>query len=57
MSTVIAVIVCFALFVGGLLLFGIAPTLTDWQAAVFFAGILCVAASLAIPVHLLPKLE
>jgi hypothetical protein len=57
MSTVIAVIVCFALFLGGLLLFGIAPILPDWEAAVFFVGILCVAASLAIPVHLLPKLD
>ena len=57
MSTVIAVIVCFALFLGGIVLFGIATTLPAWQAAVFFAGILCVALSLWIPVHLLPKLD
>ncbi|GAA1438658.1 hypothetical protein [Leifsonia poae] len=57
MSTVIGVIVCFALFLGGLLLFGIATTLPAWQAAVFFAGIVCVALSIAIPVHVLPKFD
>ncbi len=57
MKTGISVVVCIALFVGGIILFGVAPTLTAWQGVVFFCGILCVALALAIPVHLLPQLD
>lgn len=54
-------VVFFLLFVvlllGGIALFGLAPTLTSWQVPVFFAGILAVTASFAVPLAVLPKLD
>ena len=57
MRTGIAVIISFALFVGGIVILGYATTLTAWQGLVFFSGIGCIALSIAIPVHLLPKFD
>jgi hypothetical protein len=57
MGDVIAFILCFLLFLVGLFLFGLAPTLPGWEGAVFFAGILCIALSFGIPVHALGHSE
>lgn len=54
---VISLIVSFALFLGGLLLMGYASEFTGWEGATFIGGILAVALSIAIPVHVLPKLD
>lgn len=45
-------IVALILFLGGIFLLGISFSLVPLQALVFVVGILCVAAALAIPVHL-----
>jgi hypothetical protein len=55
MGDIVAFIVCIALFLGGMFLFGLAPLLPAFEGLVFFIGILCVASALFIPVHLLPK--
>jgi hypothetical protein len=55
MGDIVAFIVCMALFVGGMFLFGLAPILTAFEGPIFFLGILCIAAALFIPVHVLPK--
>jgi hypothetical protein len=57
MRDVIAFILCFALFLFGLFLLGMADVLPPVQGLVFFCGILCVALSFGIPVHLLSKLD
>lgn len=52
-------LVCLVLFVASFALFALAFTFDSglWQAATFFAGILAVSASLAIPFHLLQRTE
>ena len=57
MGDVIAFILCLALFLVGLFLLGLAVTLPAWQGLVFFSGIVCVALSFGIPVHLLGHSE
>lgn len=57
MSTGIAVIVTFALFLGGMFLFSFAFSLTEWQGPVFVGGILAISLALAIPAHLLNRTE
>jgi len=54
---VIALIVSFVLFLGGLLLMGIAPELAGGQAFVFFGGIIAVALSFGLPIHVLGKTD
>jgi hypothetical protein len=46
-------IISFAILLFGFWLFGLAFTLTAFQAPVFFAGILCCALAYFIPVQLL----
>jgi hypothetical protein len=46
------IVVALVLFLGGMWLLGFSFTLPDWQGLVFVAGILCVALSLALPIHL-----
>jgi hypothetical protein len=50
-------LICFAIFLFGVWLLGIADTVVGWQPAVFFGGILCIAASFAIPAHILPRTD
>lgn len=51
-------LVSFAIFLGGLALFGYAFTFVDhWNTAAFLGGILAVSAGLAIPFHLLGGAE
>jgi hypothetical protein len=45
-------IIALILFVGGMFLVGISFSLEPIQALVFIVGVLCVAGSLALPVHL-----
>jgi hypothetical protein len=53
MGDVIAFILCFLLFLAGIFLLGLADTLPAFQGLVFFAGILCIALSFGIPIHVL----
>jgi len=54
---VIAFIVAIALFLGGLLLMGYSFYAIGFQGPMFVAGILAVAASIAIPVHVLKRID
>lgn len=54
---VVALIVSFVLFLGGLALMGLAPTLPGGEAFVFIAGILCMALSFGLPIHWLSKFD
>ena len=54
---VIAFVVAIALFVGGLLLMGYSFYVVGFQGPVFVAGIFAVAASIAIPVHVLKRID
>ncbi|MET0673952.1 MAG: hypothetical protein ABWY37_10700 [Microbacterium pygmaeum] len=57
MSTVLAFVVSFVLFIGGMFLFGFAFSLTAWQGPVFVGGILAVSLALAMPAHLLTRAD
>ena len=55
---VFSFLVALALFVGSFLLFGYAFEVgPGWNTVLFSAGVLAVAASLAIPFHLLEKFD
>jgi hypothetical protein len=54
---VIALIVSGVLFLGGMALMGYAPELTAWQGLTFFGGIVAMALSFAIPMHVLTKFD
>lgn len=45
-------IIALVLFVGGIFLIGISFSVIGIQALLFIAGLLCVSAALALPVHL-----
>ena len=53
----LAFLVALALFVGGLLLMGYAFTFEGFQGPVFVAGILAVSAAIALPVHVLKRVD
>jgi hypothetical protein len=50
-------IVSFLLFVGGIWLLGAAFSATGYEALVFFAGIVCSAIGIFIPVHILKRID
>lgn len=52
---VVATVIAMGFFVFGMWLMGTAPELASFQAAVFFGGILSIAAALAIPTTLLGR--
>lgn len=54
---VVALIVSFVLFLGGLALMGFATEFIGWQGIAFIGGILCIALAFALPVHVLTKLD
>ena len=54
---VIAFIIAIALFLGGLLLMGYSFSAIGYQGPMFVAGIFAVAASIAIPVHVLKRID
>ncbi|MDH6236967.1 hypothetical protein [Cryobacterium sp. CG_9.6] len=50
---IVPYVIAMAIFVLGMFLFGLAFTVTVFQGAIFIAGILAIALSLAIPFHFL----
>lgn len=52
---VVAFIIAMGIFVFGMGLMGYAPGLPGFEAIIFFAGILCVAVAVAIPVNILGR--
>lgn len=54
---VIALIVSFVLFLGGMFLMGLAPELESFQALVFFGGIVSIALSFGLPMSVLRKFD
>jgi hypothetical protein len=54
---VIALIVSFALFLGGMFLMYLAPSLTGAEGIIFFAGIIAIVLAFALPIHVLPKFD
>jgi hypothetical protein len=56
-KTVIFLIISLALFAGGGVLMGLAPTLTAWQGLVFIAGILSITLAFFIPATFLSKMS
>jgi hypothetical protein len=51
-------LVCFAIFVGALLLMGYAFSVPEaWGGPMFFAGILAVVVAFSIPFHLLSRTD
>jgi hypothetical protein len=54
---VIALIVSFVLFLGGLALMGFAAEFIGWQGVTFIGGVLCIALSIGLPVHVLTRLD
>ena len=53
--TVIKLVIAGIFFVGGFVLFAVAPDLPSWQAPVFFAGILSIALSFGLPMNAFSK--
>jgi hypothetical protein len=45
------------LFVGGLLIMGFAFYVEGFQAIAFLAGILCTCAGIALPIHVLKRID
>ncbi|MFT2711850.1 MULTISPECIES: hypothetical protein [Clavibacter] len=54
---IVAFIIAFALFLGGMALFAFAFSIEGFELLSFFSGILLVAASIAIPVHVLKRTD
>lgn len=54
---VLALIVSFVLFLGGLLLMGYSFVVPGFEAAVFFGGIIAISLSFGLPIHLLTKVD
>ena len=54
---VVAFLVAIALFIGGLFLMGNSFYVEGLQLLVFLGGILAVAASIALPVHVLKRID
>lgn len=54
---IIVFIVSLALFVAGFFVMGWAFTATGYEGAAFVAGILCTSLGLAIPVHVLKRID
>jgi hypothetical protein len=54
---VIAFIISIALFIGGLLLMGYSFYAIGFQGPMFVGGILAVSAAIALPVHVLKRID
>ncbi|WP_213816834.1 hypothetical protein [Glaciihabitans sp. dw_435] len=52
-----AIAIALVLFVGGIALFGFAFQVPDFKALVFFAGIVAIVISIAIPFHFLKRTD
>ena len=54
---ILAAFVAIILFVGGILLFGYADAFPGFEIFVFGAGIVAISASVAIPFHVLKRVD
>jgi hypothetical protein len=54
---ILAFFVALVLFVGGLALMGYSFDAAGYEAAMFLAGVLAVGASIALPVHVLKRID
>jgi len=54
---VIAFVVSLALFVGGILLMGYSFSIEGYEFLSFFAGILVTSAGVALPIHVLKRID
>lgn len=54
---VFAFLIAIALFVGGLVLFAYSFYVVGYEGVMFVGGILAVSASIALPVHLLKRID
>ncbi|MCW4384769.1 hypothetical protein OH146_03165 [Salinibacterium sp. SYSU T00001] len=54
---IVAFVLSFLIFAGGLVLMGYAPEIEGLELASFAAGILAVAVAIAIPVHVLKRAD
>ena len=54
---VVAFVIAFALFVVGIFLMGVAVNLAAFQGLVFFAAILLVCLAIAVPIHILKRID
>ncbi|MGV8969475.1 MAG: hypothetical protein ACOH1J_03400 [Microbacteriaceae bacterium] len=54
---VFAFLVSFVLFIGGIVILGYSFSVEGWELVVFFAGILISSLGVAIPVHLLKRID
>ncbi len=53
----IAFVVALVLFVGGIVLFAYADQVPGFEAFVFFGGIVAISLSVAIPFHLMKRVD
>ncbi len=54
---IVAFVISMALFVGGFLLMGYSFEPGSGEGVTFFGGLLCIALSLAVPVHVLKRID
>jgi hypothetical protein len=54
---IVAFVISFAVFVGGIALMGYAPEIEGFELVSFLAGILAIALAVAIPVHVLKRAD
>lgn len=54
---IIAFVVALVLFLGGMALFAVSFQAVGFEGLVFFAGIIAITLALAIPVHLLKRID
>lgn len=54
---VFAFVIAIALFIGGLALFAFSFYAVGFEGVVFFGGILAVSAAIALPVHVLKRID
>jgi hypothetical protein len=54
---IIVFVVSLALFVAGFFVMGYAFSATGMESIVFFAGLVCTSLGLAIPVHVLKRID
>jgi hypothetical protein len=54
---VFAFLVSLVLFVGGIVILGYSFSVEGWELAVFFAGILVSSLGIAIPIHVMKRIN
>ena len=54
---IVAFVLSLVLFVGGMVLFGYAPEVENFELATFAAGIIAISLAVAIPAHVLKRAD